>query len=147
MNGVLKGTDSSAPHGYNWDTTSISNGGYRIKTICFDTIDQKGQEEIDVVVIPHVPLNFAGKKQNNSSVLLEQYISVLTWEANILDEDIRYFRVFFLEENQEILFAEVDAGIFEYIHRNVAKDKTYRYVLRAVDNGGREGEAASLEVR
>lgn len=147
VNGVLKGTDSSAPHGYNWDTASISNGGYRIKTICIDTIDQMGQDEIDVVVIPHVPLNFAGKKQNNSSVLLEQYISVLTWEANILDKDIRYFRVFFVEENQEILLAEVDAGIFEYIHRNVAKDKTNRYVLRAIDNGGREGEAASLEVR
>lgn len=147
VDGVLKGTDSSAPHVYDWDTASIPNGKYHIKTICVDTIDQKDQDEVDVVLIPHAPLNFAGKKQNNSSVLLEQYLSVLTWEINILDKDIRHFRIYHIEGDQENLLAEVDARTFQYIHRYVAKDRTYRYVLRAVDNGGREGEAASLEVR
>jgi len=147
VNDVLKSTDRVVPYGYDWDTAWISNGEYRIKTVCFDTIDQTARDEINVVLVPHSPLNFAGIKQNNSSVLLEQYITVLTWETNMLDKNIHRYRIYHVEANQEMLLAELDPGTFEYIHTNVVKDKPYTYALRAVDSGGREGEAAYLEVR
>lgn len=144
---VLKSTDRERPFGYEWNTASISNGGYRLKAVCFDTIEQSVQKEIPVFLIPHPPSNFVGEKQDNSSVLLEQYITGLSWEPNVLNENIQHYRIYRVEANQEILLAETEAGVFTCIHRDIDRDKIYFYTLRAVDSGGREGEAAFLEVR
>lgn len=147
VNGVLKRTDRERPFRYDWDTVSIPNGEYRLKSVGFDTIGQSAQEEIRVILVPHPPLHFSGIKKDNSSVLLEQYITELSWEPNGLNENIDRYKIYLIEEDQEVFLAETDGGIFQYIHRDVDKDRTYTYALRAIDSGGREGDAASLAVR
>ncbi len=144
---VIRSTDRERPFRYDWDTASASNGEYRLKAVCFDTYAQAAQAEIPVFLIPHPPLNFTGIKEDNSSVLLEQYVVFLSWETNVLNQDIRWYRIYRVEADKETLLDEIEAGTFSYIHRDIDKDKAYTYALRAVDIGGREGEASYTEIR
>ena len=147
INGELKKTDTKSPYDYIWDTNSIYNGAYTVKTIAYDSINQTASDEIEVILIPHAPLNFSGTKHNNSSTLLEQYINALTWQANNLNRNIGKYRIYQIEEGNQTLLAELDGSTFEYWHMNVAKDEKYTYVLKAVDNENREGESAYLEIQ
>ncbi len=147
INGELKKNDTKSPYDYIWDTNSIYNGTYILKAVAYDSINQTASNEIEVILIPHAPLNFSGTKHNNSSTLLEQYINALTWQANSLNKDIGKYRIYQVEGEDQILLTELDGNTFEYWHLNVAKDERYRYVLKAVDNGNREGEPAYLEIQ
>ena len=146
IDGVLKKIDKKSPYDYAWDTSLIFNGGYNIKVIVYDSINQTDWDTIDVILIPHGPLNFSGKKHNNSSVLLEQYINVLTWQANELNKDIEKYRIYQIEGGNWILLVKLETSTFEYWHMNVEKDEKYIYVLKAVDNQNIEGEPVYLEV-
>ncbi len=147
INGELKKNDTKSPYDYIWDTNSIYNGAYTLKAVAYDSINQTTSDEIGVILIPHAPLNFSGTKHNNSSTLLEQYINALTWQANSLNKDIGKYRIYQVEGENQILLTELDGSTFEYWHLNVAKDEKYTYVLKAVDNGNREGESSYLEIQ
>lgn len=147
VNGVLKKTDRDLPYKYNWGTNKIFNGSYAIKVVVFDTRNQTAQDKIDVIRIPHAPLNFSGTKQNNSSVLLEEYLISLAWQSNDLNTGISKYRVYQKDGEDWVLLEEVNADTFEYWHRNVSKDEKYVYALRAVDNQNNEGESTYLEVQ
>jgi len=147
INGKLNKTQRESPYIFNWGTNKISNGKYTIKAVVYDTRNQNAQDKIDLIRIPHSPLNFSGTKQNNSSVLLEEYINVLTWQSNNLNKGISTYRIYQKEGKNWVLLEEVNASTFEYWHRNVAKDKKYAYTLRAVDNQNNEGESTHARVQ
>ena len=110
---------------------------------------------IDCVLISeapiYVPLNFSGKKIENRSLMLIEYINVLTWQPNPENKNIVKYRIYQMEEESLSLLEEQDAQTFdktyEYWHRRVDKDKAYSYVLVAVDVDGREGDQAFITVR
>ncbi len=147
INGALENTDTESPYNFNWNTNSVFNGFYSIKVIVYDTRNQTDNNMIDVIRIPHAPSNFSGKKHNNSSTLLEQYINELTWQADEMNRDIGKFRIYQKDGEEQVLLVELDASTFEYRHMNVDKDKKYTYVIKAVDSDNREGESAYLEIQ
>jgi len=146
INGKLSKTHKESPYTFNWGTNKILNGKYTIKAVVYDTRNQTAQNKIDLLRIPHPPLNFSGTKQNNSSVLLEEYINVLTWQSNKLNRGISKYRIYQQEGKNWILQGEVNADTFDYWHRNVSKDKKYSYALKAVDNQNNEGESTHARV-
>ena len=50
INNSLKKTDQTSPYSYSWNTTSLSNGQYKIKAVATDTKSQTSQHEITVTV-------------------------------------------------------------------------------------------------
>ncbi len=147
INGSLKKTDRKAPYEYKWDTSSLSNGSYTLKVKAFNSQGQSDKDEILVYLIPHGPLNVTGVKKNNSTVLLEQYITALTWDAHDSNRDIALYRIYEVEGGAWNLVGEVGSSVREFTHFNVEKDKIYTYAVKAVDRNGKEGAPAFREVQ
>jgi hypothetical protein len=147
VNSALAAKDPSPPYQFAWDTSSILNASYTLKAVAYDTIGQTAQAQITVFVIPHAPRNFSGVKKNNSSTLLEQYINVLTWEAHDKNQNIQGYRLYLQSGANGSLLQEFDAQTFSFLHKNIDKNNTYSYVLKAFDGSNREGDAAVLDVK
>lgn len=147
VNGGLSKTSKESPHIFNWETNKIPNGKYTIEAVVYDTRNQTAQDIINLIRIPHAPLNFSGTKQNNSSVLLEEYVNALSWQSNDLNTSVGKYRIYQKEGKDWVLLVELNANTFKYWHRNVSKDEKYVYTIKAVDSQNIEGEATYLEVQ
>lgn len=147
VNGGLSKTSKESPHFFNWETNKIPNGKYTIGAVVYDTRNQTAQDIINLIRIPHAPLNFSGTKQNNSSVLLEEYVNALSWQSNDLNTGIGKYRIYQKEGEDWVLLVELNANSFKYWHRNVSKDEKHVYTIKAVDGQNIEGEATYLEVQ
>jgi uncharacterized repeat protein (TIGR02543 family) len=99
------------------------------------------------VELIYAPLNFAGIKKMNRSVLMAQYINVLTWQANPANKSVAKYRVYLVEAGSRSLLAEVGPNVFEYRHIKVDKAKAYVYAVAAVSGTGREGDFAQITVQ
>jgi hypothetical protein len=141
VNAGLEATDTTSPYQFNWDTSSAINGDHTIRAVVYDSILQTGEDSISLVVLPRAPLNFSYKKEENKSLLLKEFINVLSWEANPLDSVVKH-RIYQVEDSSQSLLGEVNVPYTEYLHRNVDGDKEYTYILVAVDALDREGAAA-----
>jgi hypothetical protein len=93
------------------------------------------------------PLNFAGLKKVNRSLLFSQYVNVLSWQAHPDNVDVAKYRIYLVNGSVLILVAEVSANTLEYRHINVKKDEAYAYALCAVTSLGQEGEFAYVAVK
>lgn len=147
INDVLKKTDTAAPYDFDWETSLFQNGNYEVEAVVVDIVDQTDQDTITNYVIPHPPNGFSARKENNSSVLLEEYINVLTWQANGLNLEISKYKIYQVVDGIWTFLSDVNGSTFEYWHRSVEKEKGYSYVLTAVDANGKEGEEASIDVQ
>ncbi|TET70923.1 MAG: hypothetical protein E3J44_05130 [Candidatus Aminicenantes bacterium] len=141
VNVGLEETDTTAPYQFNWDTSSFINGDHTIRAVVYDSILQTGEDAITLVILPRASLNFSYHKEENKSLLLREFINVLSWEAYPLNAIVKY-RIYQVEDSSQSLLGEVNVPYTEYLHRNVDGDKEYTYALVAVDPKGREGEAA-----
>ncbi len=92
------------------------------------------------------PTNFRGEKKTNRSLSQQEFINVLTWEANPDNRFILGYRIYLIEDGRITLLTEVKTQTREYLHRRVEKDNVYRYGLTAVDRYGRESEPAFVDV-
>jgi hypothetical protein len=147
VNSTLLARVTAAPYRASWDTSSILNGPYPVRAIAYDTVGQTAEDQVNVILLPHAPIDFAGTKRNNSSTLLQQYINVLSWQAHPANHDIQSYRLYRQDGPTWTLIAEFDAQTFSAMDKNVDPARTYTYNLKAVDAGGREGDAAARQVR
>lgn len=94
------------------------------------------------------PINPQGSLEENRSFLLTEYVNVLTWEYNPLNEgkDVTGIRVYVIEQSGEILLQELDPNQTEYMHRKVDPDKRHVYALVNVGSQGRESRPAVVEI-
>ncbi|MCX7973446.1 MAG: hypothetical protein N3B16_02985, partial [Candidatus Aminicenantes bacterium] len=92
------------------------------------------------------PLDFQGVKLVNRSLTKAEYVIKLTWKANPKNKNIVKYWLFRNDGETAKLLAELEANIFEYLHRPVAAAKTYVYSIRAVNNNGIIGEPATTVV-
>jgi len=141
VNAGLEETDTTPPYQFNWDTSSFINGDHLIRIVVYDSILQTGEDSIYLIILPRASLNFSYDKEENKSLLLREFINVLSWEAHPLNAIVKY-RIYQVEDPSQSLLGEVNVPYTEYLHRNVDEDKEYTYALVAVDPQGREGEAA-----
>ncbi|MFC2167189.1 Ig-like domain-containing protein [Acidobacteriota bacterium] len=147
INEILHTVDSSPPYQFDWNTDAVQNGNYSIRAQVIDTMNQSNQDEISLYVIPHPPNGFSGRKENNSSTLLEEYINVLSWQANGLNQAISKYKIYQVVDGIWTFLSEVNGNTFEYWHRNVDKERRYSYVVTAVDTNNKEGKEASVVVQ
>jgi hypothetical protein len=131
-----------------WDTDEVNNGLHAIRARAYNANGKSSEFEIEVFVFNYAPpLNFSGQKVSNRSLSQSETINVLTWQANPDNENISKYRIYEMEGQNRSLVTEVEAGIFEYYHRNVQKDKQYTYALVAVDENNIESEPANTSVQ
>lgn len=147
VDGEKKISDTIQPYKFTWQTATYYNGSHSLKVIAVDSRNQTSEDTVVTLLLPHDPRDFTGQKQNNSSGLLEEYINVLSWQANPWNQDITKYRLFVKGSGGWEFLIELSPGVFEHLHRGVDKDDVYEYMLRAVDSKNREGEAAYLSVR
>jgi photosystem II stability/assembly factor-like uncharacterized protein len=92
------------------------------------------------------PLHFSGGAAINKSLFRTEYINILSWEANPLNNNIVHYRLYQVSGSSRTLLAETDANTFSYWERGVSTG-TYRYLLVAVDGEGYESDPLYLTVR
>ncbi len=147
VDGAKKRTDTAPPYNFTWQASTYYNGNHSLKVIAVDSINQMTEDAIGILLLPHHPQNFVGQKQNNSSGLLEEYINVLSWQANPWNQDIIKYKLFVKGTGGWEFLADFSPDVLEYMHRGVNKDDAYEYMVRAVDSKNREGEAAYLTIQ
>ncbi len=96
------------------------------------------------------PRHFTGETVQNRSLLQTEYINVLRWEANPLNDsnnmNISGYRLYRVSGTTRTLLADLDAGTFEYEHRGL-EQASYGYALTAVGANGIDSESLYLTVR
>ena len=85
------------------------------------------------------PLSFSGKRVENRSLLLKEYIDVLTWQANPGNEPgtVTGYRLYEVTKTDLIHMADVNRDSRQYLNRKV-ENRAYRYAIAALDRGGQE---------
>ncbi len=147
VNMIQHRVDTSSPYTFDWNTDTVQSGNYSIDAVATDLMDQTDQDTISLYVVPHPPEIFSAVKKENSSVLLEEYMNVLTWQAHGLNREISKYRIYQVVDGNLTFLSEVSGDTFEYWHRDIEKDKRYSYVLTAVDANGKEGGETSIDVQ
>ena len=84
------------------------------------------------------PLNFQGRVEINRAWIIIEYVHRLTWEPDPRNSNVEQYRIYELQNSTQVLIAELNAGIFEYIRRDTEKNRNYTYEIMAVDTYGNE---------
>ncbi len=96
------------------------------------------------------PLNFAGEQEVNRSLLMSEYINVLTWEANPQNTSngqniVKYAIYTVTGTNNLTLLTEVDSNTFTYTHRMLSHSQ-YKYAIKSINAKGTSSTAAYVTV-
>jgi hypothetical protein len=91
------------------------------------------------------PLNLRGEKIENKALFYRETLIELTWEPNPLNDDVQKYKVYELNQGQNLL-AELPVSQFSYTLRNMDKTRVYRFAVTAVDSQGLESEPATIVV-
>ncbi|MCK4836296.1 MAG: hypothetical protein KAT17_06650, partial [Candidatus Aminicenantes bacterium] len=94
------------------------------------------------------PLNLNGSLEENFSFFLTEYINVLTWDPNPLNDGIAIvgYRIYLIEQDGVSLIQDLDLNANEFLHRFVDKSKKYVYGLVSFKTNGDESWPAIVEV-
>jgi len=84
------------------------------------------------------PINFQGQIEVNRAWIIIEYVHRLTWEADPRNSNVEQYRIYELQNGTQVLIAELDSAIFEYICRDIDKKSDYTYAIVAVDTYGNE---------
>ena len=145
---TLKGTDTSAPYSYAWDTRPYEDGLHTVRVRAYNGNGKSADVEEEAFTrLVYPPLDFAGEKVLNRSLSQAEYINVLTWAAHPSNVNVVKYELYQVEGRDRTLVAELGADTFLYWHRRVEKDKEYAYALIAVNNTGRESDPVSVTVK
>ncbi|MFW6132149.1 MAG: BACON domain-containing protein [Candidatus Aminicenantaceae bacterium] len=136
----------------NIDATALDIGNYsgEIEISSNEAINSPQIVNIDVeVIIPPLfaPLNFTGEKQENNSLFYHETLHHFTWEANPENVDIKYYRLYEVNENGKTLVKQMNSDTFEYDRREMDPDKTYTYELVAVNKNDLVGHPATVTIK
>jgi len=105
-------------------------------------INSPRQVEVELeVLVPPIfpPLNFTGEVKENRALFIREYIHHLSWEPNPDNRNITKYKLYEVDGDTRIFLQEFSSSTFEYMRRNMDKDRTYTYELYAVDDRDRMG--------
>lgn len=97
--------------------------------------------------ILYAPLNAAGVKKVRRSLLLAEYIAVLTWAAHPDNAGVDRYRIYKLSDGGRVLAGVAEPSEFEFRMPGLGRDETATFEILAVDAARREGRAAVVTVR
>jgi hypothetical protein len=102
---------------------------------------------------PYPPPGIIGTRVKNRSLLRTEYIDILQWEPNPLNqgENISKYRIYYYTDESgtmtKVLLVEVDAGTTGYWCRNAPGDNQRTYGIASVTDDNRESIPAAITVR
>ncbi len=140
------------PFSFLLDTTALSNGVHTLRAVVYDTILQTGSVVVSINVdniFP--PLNLKAVKAVNRSLLLREYVNILTWRDDPRNGSVSKFRVYQVTGAGRVLVVEINKvstdTTYRYLHRRVNATETYTYDVVGVGNLDRESTAATATAR
>ena len=126
---------------FNEALNSLVNEGKPVKTKC-STGHSKPRIDIGKSIIKLIklapPINFSIEQKINYSLLQTEYLNVLTWEANPLNQgkNVVKYNIFYINGSEKSLITELDPSIFVYWDRKVNKNTEYTYGITSVNDEG-----------
>ena len=149
---TLKQTLTAPPFSFLLDTMEISNGAHSIQAVVYDTILQSNSATVSVNVDNiFSPLNLKAVKAVNRSLLLREYVNILTWGDDPRNLSVSKYRIYQVTGAGRVLVAEVPkpsvTTLYRYLHRRVNAAETYTYDIVGVGSSDREGLAARVTAR
>ena len=128
---------------------SLKNEGFGVTNFCTGTKKPRIDVGASIVSLLSLapPMNFSGTQQVNRSLLMNEYINILTWEANPQNaqnnQDVTKYRIYTVDGAGSLtLLIEVDSSTLSYQHRMVNRGTTYEYAVKSVNNNGQDSIAA-----
>ncbi|MCU0244075.1 MAG: Ig-like domain-containing protein [Acidobacteria bacterium] len=150
--GALVATDAAAPYSFALDTTAFSNGARALRAVAVDTIGTTSFDEAGVVVENiYAPANLRAARSVNRSLLLREYVAVLTWADNARNTTVATYRIYRTSGGGRTLVGELAKAssntTYRFLDRGLARTGTYDYEVVGVNGSGREGAAAAATLR
>jgi hypothetical protein len=149
---TLKQSLTAPPFSFLLDTTTLSNGTRTLRAVVYDTILQLSTATVSVNVdniFP--PLSLKAERAINRSLLLREYVNVLSWRDDPRNLSVSKFRVYRVTGAGRALLAEVPRAsgntTYRYLHRGINNQETYTYEVVGVGDLDRESAAATATVR
>jgi M6 family metalloprotease-like protein len=148
----LSQTLTAPPFSFAFDTTLFSNGTHIVRAVATDSIGLTAEADVDVVIeniFP--PVGLKAVRAVNRSLLLREYVNVLTWGDNSRNTSVTKYRIYRVTGGGRTLVGEVlkAAGetAYRYLHRGIAGTEKYAYEVVGVGALDREGLAATVTAR
>ena len=88
------------------------------------------------------PVDLYGDRHEVRSVLLREYVVVLSWKAHAQATSVAKYRVYLVTGDKRTLLAEVGRDARQYYHRKASAEGPVTYCVISVDASGREGGSA-----
>jgi M6 family metalloprotease-like protein len=143
---------TAPPFTFLLDTTVLSNGTRTLRAVVYDTILQSSTASVSVNVdniFP--PLSLKAARAINRSLLLREYVNILTWRDDPRNLSVSKFRIYRVTGAVRALIAEVPRTsantTYRFLHRKINGQETYTYDVVGVGNLDRESTAATATVR
>jgi len=149
---TLVQTLTAAPYSFSLDTTQFANGSLTVRAVAYDALGLTGDASVSVVLANiFAPVNLKASRMINRSLLLREYVNVLTWADNSKNSGVTKYRIYRTTDGGRALVAEVAKAIgntvYRYLHRGIDRTQTYTYQVVAVGPSDREGIAATVTAR
>ncbi len=135
----LKGTDTTSPYSFSWDSTTATNATHTLSVIAYDSASPANtttSSNVSVTVdnsAPTVPQNLQMTANTFTSV-------TLGWGASTDNIGVTGYRV---SRNGTVL-ATTSGSTFSYIDNGLTASTTYSYSVVALDAVGNVSSAATL---
>jgi hypothetical protein len=98
----------------------------------------------EIIIQP--PLNVQGERVENRSLVFVEYAHRLSWEDNPENSGVAAYRIYEVIGEKTELLGEVGGDVFEYMRRDVEKEREYIYEITAVHSSGRESEGTQAVI-
>jgi M6 family metalloprotease-like protein len=148
----LSQTLTGPPFSFGLDTTLFTNGSHTVRAVATDSIGLSAEAAVAVIMDNiFAPADLKAVKTVNRSLLLREYINVLTWTDNSRNTSVGAYRIYRVTATGRVLAGEVVKAAadtsYRFLHRRVSGAETYTYEVVGVGALGREGMAATVTAR
>jgi M6 family metalloprotease-like protein len=148
---ALVQTLTAGPYSFGLDTTTLANARHTLQAVAYDAQGLSGSSSVSVVVDNiYAPVDFTAVKGVNRSLLLAEYVNILTWSNPATSANIVSYRIYRDTGGGPTLLAEVAKGSdasHRYLDRGIAKAGVSVYEIVGVNASGREGPGAVATAR
>jgi M6 family metalloprotease-like protein len=142
---------AEAPFIFLLDTTKLTNAVHALQAVATDTRGLSSRASVAVMVDNiSPPTDFTAVKAVNRSLLLAEYVDILTWSDPATSANIVLYRIYRNTAGGLTRLAEVPKGSgygYRYLDRGIDKSGVYVYEIVGVNASGREGPGAAAVAR
>jgi M6 family metalloprotease-like protein len=152
VDSALFQTLTSPPYSFTVDTMILTNATHTIRAVATDAIHLTGTAQVAVVVENiFAPANLKATRAVNRSLLLREYVNLLTWADDSRNASVEKYRIYRVVGAARTLVAELPRTSgqtnYRYLHRGISGSETYTYAVAGVNGLDREGVAATATAK